>query len=92
MTRNNNHQTDWHEGEYIIYQNGNTYEIGRIKSIRNDGAFVAYHEGETGAKTPFDCMHRIRNDFTIKKTSLAWEYFDDAAVPAGERREDGERD
>ena len=43
--------------DYIIYVNGDSYELGRIKRITEDGAFVAYHEGETGAKTPFDKMH-----------------------------------
>ena len=33
-------------GEYIIYVNGDSYEIGRIKSVHDDGCFVAYHEGE----------------------------------------------
>ena len=59
----------FHEGEYIIYVNGDRYEIGRIKSLRPDGAFVAYHDGETGAKTPYDCMHTIQNEYTIKKTT-----------------------
>ena len=36
-------------GEYIIYVNGDKYEIGRIKSICDDGAFVAYHEAEAKA-------------------------------------------
>lgn len=63
------------EGEYIIYVNGDRYEIGRIKSLRSDGAFVAYHEGETGAKTPYDCMHRIQNEHTIKDTTLGGSYF-----------------
>lgn len=57
-------------GEYIIYQNGDRFEIGKIKRITNDGAFVWYHEGETAAKTPFDCMHKLVNGFTIKATSL----------------------
>lgn len=57
-------------GEYIIYQNGEGFEIGKIKRITNDGAFVWYHEGETAAKTPFDCMHKLVNGFTIKATSL----------------------
>ena len=57
-------------GEYIIYQNGERYEIGRIKRITDDGAFVWYSEGETAAKTPFDCMHKLVNGFTIKNTTL----------------------
>ena len=61
---------DFETGEYIIYQNGDKYELGRIASLREDGAFVCYHEGETAAKTPFDCMRKIMNAYTIKKTSL----------------------
>lgn len=63
------------EGEYIIYVNGGRYEIGRIKSIHSDGAFVAYHDGETGAKTPYDLMHKLINGYTIKDTTLGGSYF-----------------
>jgi hypothetical protein len=66
---------DFYEGEYIIYRNGEKYELGRIKSLRPDGAFVAYHEGETGAKTPYECMHKIQNKYTIKETTLGGDYF-----------------
>lgn len=63
-------------GEYIIYVNGDKYEIGRIKSIREDGAFVAYHEGETGAKTPYSHMHKLINEYCIKETTLGGGYFE----------------
>lgn len=62
-------------GEYIIYVNGDRYELGRIKSIKEDGAFVAYHEGETGAKTPFDCLHKLINGHCITGTTLGGEFF-----------------
>lgn len=62
-------------GEYIIYKNGQSYEIGRIKRIVEDGAFVCYSGGETAAKTPFDCMHKIVNGYTIKRTTLGGECF-----------------
>lgn len=62
-------------GEYIIYVNGDKYEIGRIKSMTKDGAFVAYHDGETGAKTPFDTMHKLVNAYCIKETTLGGEFF-----------------
>lgn len=62
-------------GEYIIYVNGDSYEIGRIKSVHDDGCFVAYHEVETGAKTPWDCIHKLRNGYCIKETSLGGEFF-----------------
>ena len=61
---------DFKEGEYIIYRNGERYELGRIKRITENGAFVWYSEGETAAKTPFDCMHKLVNGFTIKNTTL----------------------
>ena len=61
---------DFNEGDYIIYQNGDRYEIGKIKRIVPDGAFVWYHNGETAAKTPFDRMHKIANDYVIGETSL----------------------
>ena len=62
-------------GEYIIYRNGEKYELGRIKSLREDGAFVAYHEAETGALTPYDHMHKLINRYCIKDTTLGGEYF-----------------
>lgn len=63
-------ETEYHEGELILYQNGTRFEIGKIKRIVDDGAFVYYHDGETAAKTPFDCMRKITNAYTIKATSL----------------------
>ncbi len=63
------------EGEYVVYVNCDRYELGRIKSLREDGAFVAYHEGETGAKTPYDLMHKLSNEFVIKDTTLGGAYF-----------------
>lgn len=62
-------------GEYIIYQNGDKYELGRIKSLREDGAFVAYHEGEIGAKTPYSHMHKLINRYCIIDTSLGEDFF-----------------
>ena len=35
----------------------------------------AYHEGEAGAKTPYETMHKLINEYTIKCTSLGGEYF-----------------
>lgn len=64
-------------GQYVIYHNGNRYELGRIKSLHFDGAFVAYHSGETGAKTPYDLMHPLINAFCIKETLLGGGFFDD---------------
>ena len=57
-------------GEYIIYQNGSRYEIGKIKSLAENGAFVYYTSGDTAAKTPFECMHKLTNWYVIGETSL----------------------
>lgn len=63
-------KSEFREGDLIIYRNGNRYEIGLIKRITDDGAFVWYHEGDTAAKTSFEDMHKIVNAHTIKETSL----------------------
>ena len=61
---------DFREGEYIVYVNGDKYELGRIASLRENGAFVCYHEGETAAKTSYDHMHKLVNEFVITETTL----------------------
>jgi hypothetical protein len=64
---------EFKEGELIIYQNGDRYEIGKIKRLCDNGAFVWYHEGSTAAKTPYDCMHKLINGYCIKVTTLGGE-------------------
>ena len=66
---------DYSVGEYIIYRNDDKYELGRIKSLQENGAFVAYHEGETGALTPYDRMHKLINRYCIKDTTLGGGFF-----------------
>ena len=61
---------EYKEGELIIYKNGDSYEIGKIKRLTPGGAFVWYSEGETAAKTPYAPMHKIINGYAIKDTSL----------------------
>ena len=61
---------EFYEGDYIVYQNGDRYEIGKIKRIVSDGAFVWYHSGETASKTSFEQMHKIANDYVLGETSL----------------------
>jgi len=58
------------EGQLIVYRNGDKYEIGKIKQIVSDGAFVYYSCGETAAKTPFDLMHPLVNEYCIRETGL----------------------
>lgn len=61
---------EYKEGELIIYKNGDSYEIGKIKRLTPSGAFVWYSEGETAAKTPYEAMHKIINGYAIKDTVL----------------------
>ena len=60
----------FYPGELIIYRNGDRYEIGKIKRITSDGAFVWYSSGETAAKTSFADMHKLTNAYCITKTML----------------------
>ena len=60
----------WREGQLVIYQCGERFEIGKIKRVVSDGAFVYYSDGDTAAKTPFENLHRISNSYVIEKTSL----------------------
>lgn len=56
-------------GEYFIYVNGDKYELGKVKRPNNsgDGYFCWYHEGETCANTPVDCMHKLVNAYIIRE-------------------------
>ena len=64
---------EFKEGELILYQNGDSFEIGKIKRLTPTGAFVYYSSGDTAAKTPFDCMHKLVNAYTITATTLGGE-------------------
>lgn len=68
-------------GEYIVYVNGSHCEIGRVKSLHPNGAFVAYHEGDTGMMTPYHRMHKLVNGQCIRKTTLGGTFFKDVWVP-----------
>lgn len=60
----------WQVGDLFIYQNGDRYEIGKVKRVCDDGVFAYYSCGGTSAKTPFDCMHKLVNGYCIKDTVL----------------------
>lgn len=61
---------DFSVGEYVIYINGDSVELGRIKRLTSTGAYVYYSSGDTAAKTPYDCLHKLINSYTILKTNL----------------------
>ena len=61
------------EGEIIIYQNGDNYELGKVKRVveNPDGTydyFVWYHMGDTAARTPESTMHKIINGYAFDIT------------------------
>lgn len=62
---------DFRIGEYVLFigknPNGEIYtiEIGRIKKLCKDGAFVYYHTGETAAKTNYSDLYKIKNEYAI---------------------------
>lgn len=60
-------------GQYIIYRDGERYELGRIKEFTKDGAFVSYTEGTGGSLTLFSDMHPLFNEYCIKDTTLGGE-------------------
>jgi hypothetical protein len=62
-------------GQYIVYHNGDRYEIGRVKEITKDGAFVSYTQGTGGSLTLFSDMHPLVNDYCIDKTTLGGDFF-----------------
>ena len=77
---------EFKEGQYIVYVNGDKYELGRIKSLCPDGAFVAYSEGETGAKTAYDLMHPLVNAYAITDTTLGGSFFNENAGAESKKR------
>lgn len=42
-----------------------TVEIGKIKKLCEDGAFVWYHTGDTAAKTNYTDLYKIKNLYAI---------------------------
>lgn len=55
-------------GDLVIYDNGYKIEFGKIKQICPDlnSAWVWYHEGDTAAKTSFEYLKYIENEYAIK--------------------------
>ena len=76
-------------GETVLYQNGNKFELGIIKSVCLDSEnyiideyFVWYHTGDTAARTHARHLHKISNDYAFKIIRLD---------PDGKERRDGDK-
>lgn len=61
---------DFKEGELILYRNGDSFEIGEIKRLCDDGAFVYYSMGDTAAKTRYEDMHKLTNGYAYKRVRV----------------------
>lgn len=59
------------EGEIVCFigkdPDGEIYsvEIGKIKRLCKDGAFVYYHTGDTAAKTNYKDLYKLKNEYAI---------------------------
>lgn len=59
-------------GELFVYQNGDRFELGMVKSRNrmNDGYFCWYSIGSTAANTPIRCMRKFENNGFTKIEQL----------------------
>lgn len=62
--------TDLKPGDVVIYcrvenDPAKHVEIGVVKSLRERGAFVAYHLGDTVAMTPYANLTKVHNGYAI---------------------------
>ena len=57
---------EYKEGEAVIYQNGNHFELGIVKRVcGNDKYFINYHTGDTAAMTHAEHLHKITNRYAF---------------------------
>lgn len=59
---------EFNPGDLVVYSRdgGDHFEIGVVKRIDSDGAFVWYHTGDTAAKTPWRCLHKVSNAYAVR--------------------------
>lgn len=81
-------------GDLVIYipkdTKGNVFkcEIGKIKRIDGDAAFVYFHSGETASKTNISDLIKIENQSYIEATKLGCNIID-TILNAGYYEDDG---
>jgi len=59
-------------GQLVVYMKPGmeSCEVGKIKRLCEDGAFVWYHGGETAAKTRYEDLIPISNENCITRVAL----------------------
>ena len=64
----NSQPQDFAPGDLVVYSRdgGDHFELGVIKRVVDDGAFVWYHTGDTAAKTPWRCLHKVENAYAAR--------------------------
>lgn len=62
-------------GDYVLYQNGSRFELGRVKRVDREDrvAYVWYSGGDTAARTSFDNLIVLSNRRNILQTDLGGE-------------------
>lgn len=54
--------TEYRPGELFVYTNGDSWELGQVKSkARDDAYYCWYSTGDTAACTPVSHMHKLAN-------------------------------
>lgn len=55
-------------GDLVVYSRdgGDHFELGVVKRVVDDGAFVWHHTGDTAAKTPWRCLHKVDNAYAAR--------------------------
>lgn len=54
------------EGEVVLYQNGNRFELGIVKKVcGGDDYFINYHTGDTAARTNARNLHKVANAYAF---------------------------
>lgn len=57
---------EYEVGEAVLYQNGDKFELGIVKSLcGHDEYFIWYHTGDTAARTHARHLHKISNDYAF---------------------------
>ena len=59
-------------GELFVYTNGERWELGKVKRLREDGKYACwYSTGDTAAVTPPEYMHKLENAWFSRAACLS---------------------